>query len=288
MTAPDPALERDLFEQRLASAPFSVLLLVIVLGVFVAGLLLALLGEASPWRSIIGISVTHGSALVWVILCVPRAGFGARQLLGDFPRARVWWWVCGALATCELAQLGLNTLEFSFWPPPPSLLIPDYPTSLAAALEQLFVALTVAPVVEELTFRGVLFRKWRYTRGPVFGLLVSSALFGAAHPHHVLSGTAFGVILALLYTRTRSLWPPILVHMLHNATVMALHWSSERITEASALDALAEIAESPGTTLALLVLGLPALFTYIWLTRGTLRAQLPPFVADESGAGQVP
>jgi len=118
-------------------------------------------------------------------------------------------------------------------------------------------------------------------RGPLFGLLASSALFGVVHPHHMLSATAFGVIMALLYTRTQSLWPSILVHMLHNAIITLVQWSGERVTKSSAVDMLGEIQAAPGTVAGLLAAGLPPLLCYVWLNRSTLGAQLPPFAESD-------
>jgi membrane protease YdiL (CAAX protease family) len=57
-------------------------------------------------------------------------------------------------------------------------------------------------LVEELVFRGTLFRAWRARWNPVLALLASSALFGVLHPQKVTTFAA-AVTFALLYTRTR-------------------------------------------------------------------------------------
>lgn len=97
----------------------------------------------------------------------------------------------------------------------------------------LLFAVVVAPLLEELVFRGVLFRGWRVRWSPVVALLVSSAAFGACHKL-ALGSFLSGVTYALLYTRTRSLWANLLAHSLHNGVVAAmggLHyfWSSPRL-----------------------------------------------------------
>jgi uncharacterized protein len=85
----------------------------------------------------------------------------------------------------------------------------DYFRFLALAL--LFFALAAA--LEELLFRGYAFRVLESAAGPLAAVLVSSALFALAHgwnPNVALLGLAniflAGVLLAVAYLRTRSLW----------------------------------------------------------------------------------
>jgi len=81
-------------------------------------------------------------------------------------------------------------------------------------------------VMEEVLFRGVLFRILEERTGTVISLVVSSLLFGATHLVNVnatpwgamaiaLTG---GTMLAAAYTATRSLWFPIGLHFAWNFT----------------------------------------------------------------------
>jgi membrane protease YdiL (CAAX protease family) len=97
----------------------------------------------------------------------------------------------------------------------------------------LLFLIIVAPLVEELVFRGTLFRAWRARWSPVLALLASSVLFGVLHPLKLPSFLA-AVTFALLYTRTRSLWASVLVHSAGNATWLCwapLHyfWDSPQL-----------------------------------------------------------
>jgi membrane protease YdiL (CAAX protease family) len=87
----------------------------------------------------------------------------------------------------------------------------------------LFAALAfflIAALVEELLFRGILFRLIEKMTGTWIALALSALLFGAIHvgnPHATLfSGLAIaleaGVLLALAYALTRSLWFAIGIH----------------------------------------------------------------------------
>ena len=86
-------------------------------------------------------------------------------------------------------------------------------------------AVAIAPIVEETFFRGFLFRSFRNGLGVIGAALVTGLLFGSVHvgsaPVAALPLLAlFGVMLALLFEQTRSLWPCILLHMTYNTVVM--------------------------------------------------------------------
>jgi membrane protease YdiL (CAAX protease family) len=97
----------------------------------------------------------------------------------------------------------------------------------AAQLVKILVAVTILPaVIEELLFRGILFRWLEEFGGSWFALAATSALFGAAHimnPHaSALSSFAIaleaGLLLGGAYMLTRSLWMPIGLHAAWNFT----------------------------------------------------------------------
>ena len=76
-----------------------------------------------------------------------------------------------------------------------------------------------APVLEELLFRGLIMQRWAYRWGTRTGVMASSALFAVGHGEWV-GHFVFGVVMSLLYLRTRRLWVPILAHGIHNLTLM--------------------------------------------------------------------
>ncbi len=80
----------------------------------------------------------------------------------------------------------------------------------------------VAPIAEELFFRGFMLGGLVAAVGDLRAMVVSSALFAAMHAS---IGTfiplfAAGMLLAWLYLRTRSIWPPIAAHSTQNALAM--------------------------------------------------------------------
>lgn len=86
-------------------------------------------------------------------------------------------------------------------------------------------AVVVAPLSEELFFRGVLLQALCLHLGRAWpAVLISAGCFGlvhAAQPQDVLPLLSMGVVLAYLRVRTGSLWPCVLVHVLFNARTMA-------------------------------------------------------------------
>ncbi len=85
-------------------------------------------------------------------------------------------------------------------------------------------AVLVAPLVEELLFRGVIlqtvYRYW-HLRWPA--ILASAVPFGLIHgqPQDMLPLIVMGVVLGYVRVRGGALWPCILAHMLFNARTIA-------------------------------------------------------------------
>lgn len=90
----------------------------------------------------------------------------------------------------------------------------------------LLVSVFVAPICEEMFFRGFVFMGLLRIM-PVWGaILLSAFLFAVAHVDLGSFAVLFiiGIALAFVRWRTRSLWPSVLLHLLNNAigTVLIL------------------------------------------------------------------
>jgi len=95
----------------------------------------------------------------------------------------------------------------------------DDPTALVAVLT---VTSVLAPLLEEVVFRGFLLAsltKWLPTPGAV---LFSSVLFGLAHlaPRDFVELVVLGMVLGFSYARTRNLLTPMMIHSLWNSGVL--------------------------------------------------------------------
>jgi membrane protease YdiL (CAAX protease family) len=88
-------------------------------------------------------------------------------------------------------------------------------------------ACLLAPVAEEMLYRGVLFRSCRNRLGVVPAALFSSAVFATLHfydGYGLVSVGVFGFSCALLYSGTGSLSTVIALHMLYNTAIKIPEW----------------------------------------------------------------
>jgi uncharacterized protein len=103
------------------------------------------------------------------------------------------------------------------------------PKWLAEIFDQMFSAerfpvwsfvllVVVAPLTEELLFRGLMLRGMLGRYGAPKAVLTVAALFAVVHlnPWQALSAVALGALLGWFYVRTRSLLPPLLGHAVAN------------------------------------------------------------------------
>jgi len=100
------------------------------------------------------------------------------------------------------------------------------PADRVAALALVALAVVIAPITEELLFRGWIYTGLRYRLGVWPALILSSAVFAFAHYEdtHVYALAVFPVGLALggLRQRTDSTKASILFHALYNLTAVLL------------------------------------------------------------------
>jgi membrane protease YdiL (CAAX protease family) len=96
----------------------------------------------------------------------------------------------------------------------------DIFSSIDSPVWLFLAAVIVAPIVEEIFFRGFLFQGFRKRYGWVPALLLSSFIFAAAHLDLAALIPTFilGIILTYMYHHSNSLWPGMILHFLINAT----------------------------------------------------------------------
>ena len=172
-------------------------------------------------------------ALIAIVIAFARRGaerlsaatFGVRRTA--FGPALGWMLVVyfgvGALETLWIAVLGHGVRHAGTSSP--------HVHGVAAALGLVFAIAVVAPIAEELSFRGYLFGALTRWRGPWIAAVLTGLLFGAAHflvyPLAFLPALAvFGFGACLLFWFTGSLLPSIALHSLNNAiaTAVLLGW----------------------------------------------------------------
>lgn len=95
---------------------------------------------------------------------------------------------------------------------------------LASPWPLFFTAAVVAPVSEEVFFRGFVFVGLRQRHGWTRAAAISAALFAAAHGEIAFFPPAFllGFLFAYLYQRSGSLWPGLILHMAVNTLALSV------------------------------------------------------------------
>jgi membrane protease YdiL (CAAX protease family) len=101
-------------------------------------------------------------------------------------------------------------------------------SDLHGRLLLIVTAILIAPISEELIFRGYIFGVLRRYAGPWWAMIISASIFAAIHAHiPSLAGLfVLAVTLTLVYQSTGSLWTPMLMHALFNAVtvILTLAW----------------------------------------------------------------
>lgn len=174
------------------------------------------------------------TALVGSIWVLAGVG-GGRPTLGELGLRRVNVRpAIGPALALVVAYLGLSAI-YALLVGAPKERVPGIGATSPTASVLAFGLLVgvIAPVAEELFFRGFAFTALRRRLGTGWAAVASGVLFGAVH---VLGGTEavfvpvlalLGVGLALLYARTGSLLPGIALHSANNAYALAtlVGWS---------------------------------------------------------------
>ncbi len=91
----------------------------------------------------------------------------------------------------------------------------------------LSIAAVVAPIAEEVFFRGFIYSALRKSIGITKGIIISALIFALFHAQSwlLIPVTIIGVVLAYLYEKTGSLGPPIILHALNNLISVVLIYS---------------------------------------------------------------
>ena len=178
------------------------------------------------------IGVGLGDALVyfgviWIFLRLIRRPFSDLGLVKPLKRFVVLGLVVGILLFVSIGLLG-NILTHLFGTPAPQ--------SFTVAVKGVsypweFVLLTllggiVAPLKEELLFRGLIYPPLRKALGRGKGMLLTGLFFAILHFDIVrfLPLLIGGVVLAWLYERSASIWPAVVAHGTWNILMAAALW----------------------------------------------------------------
>jgi len=136
----------------------------------------------------------------------------------------------------------------------------------------------IGPIVEELCFRGIVFTRLLYWMPVWAALTIQGALFGIAHMNLLQGMYAFvlGVFLGWLYVRFRTLWLPIIGHVVFNMMPIIL---TRLVDDADVADIVEEAAGISNVQLGALIILIPAAVVFAVCLGYMLKlpkAKIPP------------
>jgi uncharacterized protein len=176
-------------------------------GVFGACLLLVPVGVASRWNlsdareafDRLGLRRFAGSAIGWTLLTL------------------FLYYVFAALFSSFVIEPKQDDISDELGVGDENILISVIAVLLIAGL---------APISEELFFRGFVFSGLRSRMSVWPAAIISGLVFGSVHAFTgittVIPLAVLGVALAWLYDKTGSLWPPVIAHALNNGLALAI------------------------------------------------------------------
>jgi CAAX protease family protein len=183
----------------------------------------------------IGLTLVQNVALVGAALFFAAMGSGGRPAAADFGLRRSrFWHTVGLLVAVWVGFLILSAI----WAALVSLdQQQELPEELGAdgpllnVLAVVVLVTVVAPLGEELFFRGFFFGALRNWRGPWPAAVLTGLVFGGVHVGsspfgYLVPLMIFGAGLCLLYEWTGSLYPTIALHALNNSIALGanLDW----------------------------------------------------------------
>jgi uncharacterized protein len=195
---------------------------------------LALIGSALVLARLLDPPATPDKFGLRLTAWLPAAGWAAVAWVGFFAFATVWGLALGIDEQDDLPEeLGVEG-------------------STAALVAVSLLVCVLAPVAEELFFRGFCFTALRRKLGMLPAAVATGIIFGAIH----LGGTevefivplmVFGFFLCLLYVWTDSLLPCIVLHALNNALALGVSqdWGAATVPAMAAAGLLSTLVVLP-------------------------------------------
>jgi membrane protease YdiL (CAAX protease family) len=145
-------------------------------------------------------------------------------------------------------------------------------TSLKAKIVLFINIIILAPICEELIFRGFLFHRLSEKYSTATGVILSSLIFALLHVSPV-GAFMFGIIMCWIYMKTQSLWVPVGIHFLNNAIAAAFYFIADpiEILEVDIFSGYYYVAVCFG-------ISLPVLIYFLISNHSVLQQELPYMV----------
>ncbi len=236
LASPERGTERDRFKSRLPYADWPLprtligVLAGLVLGALVLPLpVLALDPDLETYAGVIVAQGMLGIAFGTAAVGVAWGDAGWREVVGRLGIRRFNRRAIGQILLAYLsyvAALGVYALVAGAPDQQDIARELGLDADLLTASASVVLIAIVAPISEELFFRGMFFGGLRGRMSFLPAALISAAVFGGLHlptgPSTVPPLILFGFLLAWVYERSGSLWPAIILHVINNSLALAV------------------------------------------------------------------
>jgi membrane protease YdiL (CAAX protease family) len=176
------------------------------------------IGIALPLAASVGFAnvLSFGLVIWWAVL---RTGLPLAEAL-PFPavRATVYLPMIVMVVGLGIVSSEVDNL-FRSLVPVPRFIADIFRDIGSAGMISLITLVVVAPVTEELLFRGTILRGFLGRYGARKAIVLSALIFCFIHlnPYQFFSAFVLGLALGWIFARTGSLWPCLVGHAFYNA-----------------------------------------------------------------------
>lgn len=269
-------LENPFRELKVRTLVMRFTLISIVLG-FAQGIAATVTGvRVNSAVSVLSIYILLFVALcLWTLTDFKSLKINFDCVIGLLPNNYPWLRTIGLVLLTILFSLGAALVSFYVI----SLIAPSFVDSLLRQVSNTPVpqkslpllsnilsgiaTIIVAPITEEFLFRGIILQRWATKWNIQVALLLSSLLFGILHANFV-GLSVFGLVMGVLYIKTRTLLVPVICHGLNNILAVGVSLLPNNSVAAKPLESLEQLRSHSSVGLVLIAISLPLLINFFW------------------------
>lgn len=178
---------------------------------------------------VVGSQIASYPLIIWFMAAILRRRSDEPFLTAirwNWPtRKAIWFYLSGIVLAFAVQGMA------HFLPIPKSLPMDKFFNDAGSAYLMAFFGVLIAPVLEELFFRGMLFPTLRRGLGTLLAVLLTAIAFASIHGAQlgyawapILSIFVVGLALTIVRERTDSVAASVLTHSGYNFTLFALLW----------------------------------------------------------------
>ncbi|MBW4562578.1 MAG: CPBP family intramembrane metalloprotease [Mojavia pulchra JT2-VF2] len=236
-----------------------------------------------------------GLLCLWELANFNRLGINLKYVVGSLPNRHKWLPIVGLVILIIIFSLSAYLVSFYLL----SLAAPSFvekivqqaasspsPRSSAPLFFNLLSAIAyviVAPITEEFLFRGIILQRWATKWGIRSAVVISGVTFGVLHAN-ILGLSLFGIVMGVLYIKTRTLIVPIACHALNNSIAYAMGLLSGGAKTTSSVNVLEQLRSGWWFGALLMLVSLPLLVRFISRNWPRQNASIPYFInASQDG-----